>query len=558
MTVTIRPARIRSLLLALLFFVVTAVGLFFVPRIPTAKAQSGEEGAARGRRIYFAGEDGTTDEVGVSLGGVGEVAAPATAFACASCHGERGEGGREGGLTPPPLTWEVLAAPRVSSITGKRRGPYDEASLKRSIRHGRSPSGELLHPAMPRYHMTERQIAGLVSYLKVLGTDADADPGVTARAIKVGAALPLSGPRADIGVAARQTLTAYFDEINAQGGIYGRRIEPIFEDSNGDAAGTLSATRKLIEQHGVFALVGSFEPSGDDATGEYLKRQAVTLVGPLTLSPKPSPLPNASIFYLLPTTADQARTLVEYVRAEIERAAVARGAGTAEGGARLALVAEDGGLNREAAAAALSQALARRMSVKELSYKAGEFSANGIVGELASVKPEYIFFFGGPRELVSLSRALDEAGLEAKVAGLALTVGGASLELPPSRAARTLLAYPTPPPGGEGFAEFVALLRRSNAGTGQVAFRAMSYGAAKTFVEALKMGERHLSRAGLVRALENLDGFETGVLPPLSFGTNRRVGASGAYVVGVDVSKKQFTSLSGWLALSSDYNLPPR
>jgi ABC-type branched-subunit amino acid transport system substrate-binding protein len=558
MNVISRTARTRSLLLASLFFVATVAGMFFVPRIPVAKAQSSQEGAARGRRIYFAGEDGTTDEVGVSLGGDGEVEAPATAFACASCHGERGEGGREGGLSPPPLTWEVLAAPRVSGITGKRRGPYDEASLTRAIRHGLSPSGELLHPAMPRYHMTARQIAGLVSYLKVLGTDADADPGVTARTIKVGAALPLSGPRADIGVAARQTLIAYFEEVNAQGGIYGRRIEPVFEDSTGDAAGTLSATRRLIEQRGVFAIVGSFEPSGDDATGEYLKRQAVTLVGPLTLSPKPSSLPNASIFYLLPTAADQARTLVEYARAELERAATASGAGEAAGGARLALVAEDAGPNREAAAAALSQALARGMSVKELSYKAGEFSAKRVADELASVKPEYIFFFGGPRELVSLSRALDEARLEAKVAGLALTVGGASLELPASRAARTLLAYPTPPPGGEGFAEFVTLLRRSNAGTGQVAFRAMSYGAAKTFVEALKMNGRRLSRAGLVRALENLDEFETGVLPPLSFGANRRVGASGAYVVGVDVSKKQFTPLSGWLALGSNDSTLPR
>jgi len=77
-----------------------------------------------------------------------------------------------------------------------------------------------------------------------------------------------------------------------------------------------------------------------------------------------------------------------------------------------------------------------------------------------------------------------------------------------------------------------------------LAFRAVAFAAAKVFTEGVKLSGRRLSRAGLVLSIEQLRDFRTGVLPPLTFGPNRRAGVTGAYIVGVDSANKRLTPLS--------------
>jgi ABC-type branched-subunit amino acid transport system substrate-binding protein len=504
------------------------------------------DGVARGRRIYFAGEDGSADEIRVVLGNT-EIDAPATAFACANCHGADGEGTSEGGIKPARINWEALNASRSATFTGHTRPPYDDKSLARAIRLGINSAGEPLQAAMPRYQLTDRQTADLISFLKILGTDSDLDPGLTPDSIKVGAALPLTGPHADIGQAVRATLTAYFAEANARGGVYGRHFELVVADSGSTASGTLDATRELLETRRVFALVGSFEPPGEtSAVGEYLRRAAVPLVGPLTLSPKLTAMPNPSVFYLLPTARDQARALVEYIRDKSEAARGGEASAT-----KLAVVNADDEFNREAADGARSQANASMTIALSKVYRAGEFSAKDLAAELVRTRVEYVLFFGGPAEFAELGRELERQQVKVNVAGLSITIGREALNLPTAIAARTFLAHPTPPPERADLTEFVALLRHEDGGAGQIAFRAIAFTAAKALTEAVKLSGRRLNRAGLVSSLEQLRDFKTGVLPPLTFGPNRRLGATGAYIVGVDLPNKSFTPLSDWIGLQS-------
>ncbi|HEY1404695.1 MAG TPA: ABC transporter substrate-binding protein, partial [Pyrinomonadaceae bacterium] len=258
----------------------------------------------RGKQIYLKGESGDGTEIKALLGS-DKLEVPATAFACANCHGLRGQGTSEGGLQPPPVNWETLIAPHTSALTRRERAPYTEATLARAIKVGLDPGGARLHPGMPQYELTPAQTADLIAYLKQLGKEDDSDPGIDDRRLKVGAALPLTGALAQVGEDVKATLTAYFAEVNAQGGIYGRQIDLVVLDSRGEPAGTLAATERLIEREGVFALVASFETGANAATNDYLKRSEVALVGPVTLSPRLSVPPNPFVFYLLPTFRDQ-------------------------------------------------------------------------------------------------------------------------------------------------------------------------------------------------------------------------------------------------------------
>lgn len=65
--------------------------------------------------------------------------------------------------------------------------------------------------------------------------------------IKLGAVLPLTGNAAAYGEAARNALTMAVEEINANGGVKGKKLEIIFEDNMLDAGRSLSALNKLVD-----------------------------------------------------------------------------------------------------------------------------------------------------------------------------------------------------------------------------------------------------------------------------------------------------------------------
>ena len=64
---------------------------------------------------------------------------------------------------------------------------------------------------------------------------------------------------------------------------------------------------------------------------------------------------------------------------------------------------------------------------------------------------------------------------------------------------------------------------------------------------SLAAGRRGLSRERLIEQLETFHEYRTGFAPPLTFGPNRRVGASGAYVVTIDLINKKLVPVSDWV-----------
>ncbi|HEY9401848.1 MAG TPA: ABC transporter substrate-binding protein [Pyrinomonadaceae bacterium] len=490
----------------------------------------------RGKQIYLKGESPDGAEIKTLLG-TDKLEVPANAFACANCHGLRGQGASEGGLQPPPINWETLVAPHTSALTRRERAPYTEATLARAIKAGLDPSGARLHPGMPQYELTPSQTADLIAYLKQLGKESDADPGIDDKRIKVGAALPLTGALAQVGEDVKATLAAYLAEVNAQGGIYGRQIDLVVVDSRGEPAATLAATERLVEREGVFALVASFEASESAATNDYLKRREVALVGPITLSPRLSVPPNPFVFYLLPTFGDQARALVDFAAAKFT-----------ELRPRVAVVSSDNEFDADARAGFYAQAKLYPMQiVSEQTYTTGGFRVEAMIEMIAQKKPDAIFFFGNAEQFAQLTRGMAAAKLNAALFSSVVMIGHSAFDAPAPLASQIFLAYPAALPGEDDFTEFVNAMRKGNVRLGSPAFQAVAYGAAKTFVEAAKSSGRQLSRSALLASLEGLRDFKTGVVPPLTFGANRRVGASGSYIVGVDLNKKQYVPLGARL-----------
>jgi len=101
-----------------------------------------------------------------------------------------------------------------------------------------------------------------------------ADPGVGATSVLLGGTVPLTGEAAAFG-SVGPGAKAYFDHVNAKGGVNGRKIEYRYYDDAYNPAQTVQLTRRLVEQDKVFAVFNSIGTANNLAVREYLNAQRV-------------------------------------------------------------------------------------------------------------------------------------------------------------------------------------------------------------------------------------------------------------------------------------------
>ncbi len=102
--------------------------------------------------------------------------------------------------------------------------------------------------------------------LAAVGAQAQkASQGVSKDEIVLGAIEDLSGPIAGFGKQARLGMMLRVDEINEQGGINGRKVKLIVEDSAYDPKKAVLAAQKLVNQDKIFAMIGHIGTATNNA-----------------------------------------------------------------------------------------------------------------------------------------------------------------------------------------------------------------------------------------------------------------------------------------------------
>lgn len=180
----------------------------------------------QGRALYQQGQriDPAADPMVVEIN---RATAPLHLFTCAQCHGERGQGQREGGIEAPSIRWSDLSKPyNVSTSQHRQRPPYTHRALAEALRKGMDPAGQQLDPRMPRYRLSDTEIEALLAYLNVI--DQDLPMGVDQDSIRLWIQLP--GPPAE--QALDSLIQSWLDDVNQNGGIYQRRL--LQADSSSD------------------------------------------------------------------------------------------------------------------------------------------------------------------------------------------------------------------------------------------------------------------------------------------------------------------------------------
>jgi ABC-type branched-subunit amino acid transport system substrate-binding protein len=511
--------------------VLLLIGILLVSS--TAYAQL-TESERRGKALFLRGESPSGREITALLG---DIDVPASTLNCAGCHGLRGEGKTEGGVTAGNLTWTNLIRPYGHTHpSGRKHSAFNEKLFTRALVQGLDPTGNQLAVAMPRYEMRPEDVADLIAYLKRIETDRD--PGLSETSIKVGTILPKDGALAEIGAAMKDVLTAYFASINDQGGIYNRRLELQTIDAEANAAATAANTKKAIENGELFAIVGGLSAGADKELAAVTRESEIPYMGPATLLTQASAQDNRNLFYLLPGASQQARSLINFAanKPELKKSP-------------LAIIYSENEVALAAVAAIEDQA--RKLGWTSVTKKAvanDRFDATALAASLKTEGVQTVFFLSATGEGAFINAAA--AANWTPHVFLLGSLGGRELvkTVPLNFKDHVFLAFPSVPTdvGPTGIAELRALEEKYKFAPRHIASQLNAFAAAKIFTEALKRAGRDLTRERLITALEGLYEYDTGVTPTITFGPNRRVGAMGAYVLSIDPAKKEFVS-NGWV-----------
>lgn len=409
-------------------------------------------GADRGRDLFETGSTPGHDAIAILRGNETEV--PARLMACANCHGIHAEGKTEAGVTAPPLTGDLS---------------FD--AFERIVRDGVGREGKPLHPAMPSYRFSREELTDLWEHLLQLNGRV-LSHGVTSDEIRIGMA---TGPNAQASAAVQQVVRAAFEGINAEGGIFRRKL---VLETRPRHAGLKGAT---------FAVIASL---GDDDWNAA----AQPVIGPLSAAAA-----GPNVYTLLPSATEQWSALCGYLAKNTPH------------GVRI--VPED-----------QQQFVAAAPACRVLRMKAGAAPT--------------ILFAGREADLERV--ILANPGRQ--VATLHVVAGRSAFRLPEEARGRLLIAYPAVP------ADQVDLAAVETAAAGRPEFPAlqsMALGSARVLIEALKRAGRDLTQSRLEAALESLNGFETGLIPPVTFGSGKQSGVRGAYLVRA--SADRFIPLGSWI-----------
>ena len=459
-----------------------------------------------GKAIFLSGESPSGGRITARID-AGTTPVSGAILACGGCHGADGLGRSEGGVMPPGITWEAL--------TLQKRPAYNEQTLKRAITLGIDPAGKPVGAVMPRYQMSYADMNSLLAYLHVLGREID--PGVGESEVRIGVLLPPGDRLSEMRDAIRVSLESFAADANQKGGVFGRRISLRFHESESNGDDRVAGIDAFLRRENVFALVASFLNGAEKQIAAMVNERHVPLIGALSLYTRTSREPNRFVFYLLAGLAEQGECLalaMSRIRKSPPKSAILLA------GDELAEFSADA-IEAQYTHLGWQPPIRIRQSPR-----------TAVVAELRERPPDVVFVMapGILKDLIAGDSLLRSKPLYLVPGSLADVE---PTDIPSQVRDRVLLSFPALPSDNTpaGMQLFRRLVVASPANSRHVAAQWAALSSASLLLTALNSSGRQLTQERMLAALETLYRFDTGLLPPATFGPNRRVASAGAHVM---------------------------
>jgi branched-chain amino acid transport system substrate-binding protein len=345
-------------------------------------------------------------------------------------------------------------------------------------------------------------------------------PSVTASEIKLGATMPLSGSAAAGGIGASAGAKAYYDMINAAGGVKGHKLSFTVLDDEYKPATAERQMRALVQRDRVFAIAGGEGTPNFLAVVPLLEREQVPAISPYAPSSELGSIKTPHLFM----------TAVNYIT---EFAIMARYVKETYHPKSFSLVGVQGNVGDDAKAGMVQGIDDPSIKVNYIPEVPGTPDFTPIATQLRDGNADWTFLILTNADTGQLLQAMQRIGYNPKTAAWPGMDDENYLKPFAAISQGMIVAEETahldsPDPLVK---QFVVDFTKQ-AGHAPSKFEELGWVQAELVVKALE-GAKALTRSCLMESLEGIKDFKTGILPPISFAADRRQGVNAVGLVEI-------------------------
>ena len=331
-----------------------------------------------------------------------------------------------------------------------------------------------------------------------------ATPGVTSTEIRIGSSVPLSGEAAIAGNVARG-IDAYFDYVNAKGGVLGRKIKFTYLDDGYDPGRAVNNTIRLVQQEQVFAMFSSLGTSNNLAVRKLLNDAKVPQLfvssGATTFGRDYKKYPWTMGY--IPPYSEEGAVYGEYVVKNIKKP-------------KIAVLYQDDDYGRDLYAG-LRRGLGKKVGtiVSKVAYDPTSADVQPQVTQLKASKANVFMIFAFGKFSLQAFNAVSRLGWKPQIFVNDVSSASALMAIVPQNAANGSISIvfgkdPAAPVWrkDKGIRLFQSILRQYGSDIGtrdlQDGYYTAGMATAYTLVDTLKKAGKNLTRDGLMRAATHL------------------------------------------------------
>lgn len=364
--------------------------------------------------------------------------------------------------------------------------------------------------------------AAVATALAAPALAADAVRGVSDTEIIIGTYTDLSGVTAMWGLNNSNAYRMVFDDVNAKGGINGRKIKYVVEDNQYQIPRSVQAANKLINRDGVFVMVANGGTPMNNAVMPDQLAKGVANVFPLTSARSMyEPLHHLK-FGLGSSYYDQIRSGVKYF---VEQ----------RGKKRVCSMAQDTDFGRDITQGVGDQLKAENMTVAgETLHKPTDTDFSASVARMRDANCDLVVIGGIVRDTVQIISAITKTGWKVDMIGQAASYDEAVAEMPGGASEGFYSMAPMlfiDPKHATGEAQaFVEKYRKLYSKEPNFAAQ-IGYTGGQIVVKALQTAGKDLNADSFVAGLEAIKGYHDAFgSPAFGFGPTKHQGSNESFL----------------------------
>ncbi len=361
-------------------------------------------------------------------------------------------------------------------------------------------------------HLSLRGAFAAIALGAIVSVPAHAEDGVSADTITFGQAAVLEGPASALGLGMQKGLQAAFDEVNAKGGVHGRKLKLISVNDGYEPDRAIAATKKLIEEDKVFALIGPVGTPTSAAAQPIATAAKVPFMGAFTgagflRNPKLENVINVRASYDAETEA-----WVKHLTEDLKIS-------------KIAIFYQDDAFGRAGLSGFKKAMDKRKMEIAaEATYERNTVAVKSGVLALKQAAPEAVVIVGAYKPVAEFIKLSKKVGFNPVFVNISF-VGANALakELGPEGKG-VIVSQVVPFPGDASLAVVADYHKAIKAAGGEPEFVSLEgYLAGRLAIAALEKAGKDVTRDGLIKAIKETAKFDIGGLP-MTFSAEKNEG----------------------------------